>query len=88
MKILITKDQNEKYRVHFPSKVKTYSKLERAINDAKIEGRNLSKKKCILNGAIKTRTTTEIQKKEVDLKNNKKIFLEYNVISTTTGEIN
>ena len=36
----------------------------------------------------KTRTKTEIQKKEVDLKNNKKIFLEYNVISTTTGEIN
>ena len=34
----------------------------------------------------KTRTKTEIQKKEVDLKNNKKIFLEYNVISTTIGE--
>ena len=88
VKILITKDQNEKYRVHFPSKVKTYSKLERAINDAKFEGNYLSKNKCILNGATKTRTKTEIQKKEVDLKNNKKIFLEYNVISTTTGEIN
>ncbi len=88
VKILITKDQNEKYRVHFPSKVKTYSKIEKAINDAKFEGNYLSKNKCILNGATKTRTKTEIQKKEVDLKNNKKIFLEYNVISTTTGEIN
>ena len=37
MKILITKDQNEKYRVHFPSKVETYSKLEKAVNDAKFE---------------------------------------------------
>ena len=88
VKILITKDQNEKYRVHFPSKVKTYNKLEQAINDAKIEGRYLSKKKCILNGAIKTRTTTEIQKKEIDINSNQKIFLEYNVISTTTGKIN
>ena len=88
VKILITKDQNEKYRVHFPSKVKTYNKLENAINDAKIEGRYLSKKKCILNGAINTRTTTEIQKKEIFIKSNKKIFLEYNLISTTTGKIN
>ena len=88
MKILITKDQNEKYRVHFPSKVKTYNKLEKAINDAKIEGRYLSRKKCILNGAINTRTTTEIQKKEIDIKSNKKIFLEYILVSTTTGKIN
>ena len=43
VKILITKDQNEKYRVHFPSKVKTYSNLERAMNDAKIEGNYLAK---------------------------------------------
>ena len=48
----------------------------------------LSKSKCILNGATKIRTKTEIQKKEIDLKNNKKVFLEYNVISTTTGKIN
>ena len=27
------------------------------------------------------------KKKEVDLKNNKKIFLEYNIISTSTGKI-
>ena len=27
-------------------------------------------------------------KKKIDLKNNKKVFLEYNVISTTTGKIN
>ena len=88
VKILITKDQNEKYRVHFPSKVKTYSKLEKAINDAKFEGNYLSRKKCMLNGATITKTTTEIQRKEIYLKSNKKIFLEYNVISTTTGKIN
>ena len=88
VKILITKDQNEKYRVHFPSKVKTYNKLEKAINDAKFEGNYLSKNKCILNGATKTRTKTEIKKKEIDLKNNKKVFLEYILISTTTGKIN
>ena len=87
VKILITKDQNEKYRVHFPSKVKTYNKIEKAINDAKLEGNFLSREKCTLNGATKTRTTTKIQKKEINLDNNKRVFLEYNIISTTTGKI-
>ncbi len=87
VKILITKDQNEKYRVHFPSKVKTYNNLDNAINDAKFEGNYLSKNKCILNGATKTSTKTKVQKKEIELKGNKKIFLEYNIISTTIGKI-
>ena len=63
VKILITKDRNEKFRVHFPSKVKTYSKLEKAIKDAKFEGNYLSKNKCILNG---------LQKQEQKLKSKKK----------------
>ena len=69
-------------------KVKNITTPNEGSSIALAAGYYLSKKKCILNGAIKTRTKTEIQKKEINLKNNKKIFLEYNVISTTTGKIN
>ena len=87
IKILITKGQDEKYKVHYPSKVESYQSIENAIKYAKIEAKSLANQKCLLNGAVGLKTKVNVKKKEFQISNNKKIFLECNIIATSYGNI-
>ena len=87
VKILITKGQDEKYKVHCPSKVESYQSIEKAIKYAKKEAKSISNQKCFANGAVDLKTKVKVFKKEFKISNNKKIFLECNIIATSYGNI-
>ena len=87
IKILITKGQDEKYKVHSPSKVESYQSIEKAIKYAKKEAKSIANQKCLLNGAVDLKTKVKVFKKEFQINNNKRIFLECNIIATSYGNI-
>ena len=87
IKILITKGQDEKYKVHCPSKVESYQSIKKAINYAKKEAKSIANQKCLLNGAVDLKTKVNVFKKEFKISNNRKIFLECNIIATSYGNI-
>ena len=87
IKILITKGQDEKYKVHYPSKVESYQSIQDAIKYAKKEAKSLANQKCLLNGAVDLTTKVKVFKNEFQISNNKKVFLECNVIATSYGNI-
>ena len=87
VKILITKGQDEKYKVHYPLKVQSYISIEKAIRDSKIEAKVIAEKKCLSIGAKSIKTKIQVVKNEFIISKNKSIFLECNVISTCYGKI-
>ena len=87
VKILITKGQDEKYKVHYPSKVESYQSIENAIKYAKKEAKFLANQKCLSNGAVDLKTKVKVYKKEFQISTNKKIFLECNILATSYGNI-
>ncbi len=87
VKILITKSENDKFRVHFSSKPKIYSNLSDAVNKAKIISKELAYKRCHSNGAKKIFTKINVIKNEIILSKNKNIFLEYIIIATAQGKL-